>query len=304
MAGLRLYQVTAAGPRELPLSAEESDRNVHDLLDDLPLGVYTSFRTFEHDRFLYLDAHLARLDESMALLGWTFRIDQGRICRALAESCRVFPHPDARVRIDVLAAAPARWDLERAGDEGRVLLALALFAPVPARCYEQGVAVATASTLKREIPQAKQAGFVLARRPFTEEGQRYFERLLLDEDGRILEGSSSNFYVVCDGMIWTAGAGALAGVARKTVLRIAHELGLPVEMQAWPLADLGAVQEAFLSSSSRGIVPIVRVDDRLIGTGQPGAVTRSLMIAYDRHVQEHIQPAEAFAAAPGPDNAG
>jgi branched-subunit amino acid aminotransferase/4-amino-4-deoxychorismate lyase len=297
MAGLRLYQVTAAGPRELPLLPEEADRTVHDLLDDLPLGVYTSFRTFEHDKFLYLDAHLNRLDESMALLGWTFRIDQGRVCRALAESCRAYPYADARVRVDVLAAPPSRWGLATTGDEGRVLLALAPFTPVPTHCYEQGVAVATASTLKREIPLAKKADFVLVRRAFTEADQRYFERLLLDENGLILEGSSSNFYVVRDGVIWTAGSGALAGVARRIVLQVAGELRVPVELQAWSLADLGAAQEAFLSSSSRGIVPIVRVDEQPVGEGSPGPITRRLMSAYDRHVQDHIQPAEAFLPA-------
>lgn len=301
MSGLRLYLVTAAGPRELPLSAEESDRNVHELLDNLPLGVYTSFRTFDHDRFLYLDAHLDRLDESMALLGWSYRIDQRRVCRALAECCRQYPYPDARVRVDVLAAAPARWGLATAGDEGRVLLALAPFTPVPAHCYEQGVAVATASTLKRDMPRAKKAEFVLARRAFTEADPRYFEWLLLDESSRILEGTSSNFYVVCDGVVWTAGSGALAGVARRIVLQVAGDLGLPIKSQAWPLADLGAVQEAFLSSSSRGIVPIVRVDDHQVGEGHPGPITRRLMKAYDQHVQEHIRPAEALSNVPHAD---
>ena len=72
MANFQLYAIEDAGPRALPVPDDAVQ--FIDLYRGLPLGVYDALRTFEHNKFLYLNRHLARTERSMALLGWTYRL--------------------------------------------------------------------------------------------------------------------------------------------------------------------------------------------------------------------------------------
>ena len=130
-------------------------------------SVYTALRTFEHNKFLYLNRHLARTERSMALLGWTYRLDRARLLRALHGVVTAAPWPEMRVRIDVLATPVAALPADTtAVVGGRELIALQPFTPPPPELYETGVAVGFAAGLARERPLAKTADFA-ARRPMT-----------------------------------------------------------------------------------------------------------------------------------------
>lgn len=281
----QLFAVTGQGPVRLALPAPVA--SIHDLPDDLPFGIYTAFRTYDHDKFLNLGAHLDRMQQSIELLGWEYRLDRLALRRALAEVCAAAPWPNARVRVDVLEAPAARWPGAR-----RLLLTLAPFEPVPLRHYREGVRVGLARRLQRVQPLAKRADFVLARRDYPLGRPEAYDCLLLDEADHILEGSSSNFYVLCDGVLWTAGDGVLEGITRKIILQeLAPPLSIPVRLQAPALAQADSFDEAFLSSSSRGLIPVVNIAGTIIGPGTPGPATRRLMAAYGRFVAEAIRPA-------------
>jgi branched-subunit amino acid aminotransferase/4-amino-4-deoxychorismate lyase len=110
-----------------------------------------------------------------------------------------------------------------------------------------------------------------------------YEALMCDAVGRIAEGSSSNLFLVRQGRLATPAlsVGLLEGITRRHVIALARGLGLAVdELGLWP-ADLQGADEAFLTSSVRGVMPVVRVDGRPIGAGAPGPVTRRIMAAYD-----------------------
>jgi branched-chain amino acid aminotransferase len=280
----QLFAVTETGPQALPVP--EGASSVHDIFDALPLGVYSALRTFEHNKFLDLEAHLARTEQSMALLGWTYQLDRPLFCRSLHEVCTAYPGPDARVRFDVLAA-PATM----LGSDSRVLIALSPFEPPPAHYYREGVQVSLAPALHREQPLVKTADFVLKRRPFPLGEAQQYEHLLLDEAGHILEGSSSNFYAIDQGALQTAGEQVLAGITRRILLQLAADLGLPVTLQPLHRDRLPAISEAFLSSASRGLLPIVAIAGQVVGDGRPGPVTRQLMAAYDDYVRRTIRTA-------------
>lgn len=284
MTDVQLFAVTSDGPQRAYLPQPPS--SIHDLPPDLPYGVYTVFRTFEHNKFLGLADHLARIEQSAALLGWEYRLDKERLRLALHRVCSAYEQPEARVRIDVLAAAAPQL-----GIESRVLITLAPFTPVPAACYEEGVRLSLAPRLRRSEPRAKQADFVLARRDYPRQQPDAFDYLLLDENGHVLEASTSNFYAVRQGTVWTADDGVLEGITRKIVLRLIADLAIPLRLEAVPLQKIGAYDEAFLSSSSRGLVPVVAVAGQELGAGRPGPLTRRLMRAYERYVAREIRPA-------------
>ena len=316
MTNFQLYAIEDAGPR--PLAVPEGATQFSDLYRGLPLGVYDALRTFEHNKFLYLNRHLARTERSMALLGWKYTLDRARLLRALHAVVTAAPWPEMRVRMDVLAAPATAAPMDTTAVVGsRELIALQPFTPPPAALYQTGVAVDFAAGLARERPLAKTADFA-AQRPGTAGlGGNYelrvtsdesgassessiiiqhsslppYEYLLLDPAGRILEGTGTNFWAVRDGVVYTAGDGVLEGVTREILLQIIPELGLPLRLEAVGAADIAAFDEAALSGSSRAFLPVVSIAGQPVGDGRPGPVARRILAAYNAYVAANVKTA-------------
>ncbi len=284
MSEVQFFAIRSDGPQPLPVP--EGVQTIHDLLDGLDLGVYTSLCTFEHNKFLYLDAHLARLQKSVALMGWDYPLDTQLIRRVIHEVCTAYPQPDSRVRLDVLAEPPpGRPGMKRS----RMTIALSPFPPYPQEIYTQGVEVGLVDRLRRDRPKIKDARFVIERRPY--QTTEYHEQLLVDENGYLLEGMTSNFYAVRNGTLYTAGEGILEGIAQKIILQQAEVLGIPVRLEAVHVDDIPMLDEAALSSSSRALVPVVKIGERVIGDGRPGPITRQILAAYLTFLSREIRPA-------------
>ncbi|WP_076997414.1 aminotransferase class IV [Variovorax sp. KK3] len=104
--------------------------------------------------------------------------------------------------------------------------------------------------------------------------------VLSDAHGNVVEGPGFNIFCVKDGALVTPKEGVLEGVSRRTVIEIARSLGLPVALRALPADELRSADEAFLTSSGGGVLPVTRVDDRALGDGRPGPVTQRLLKTY------------------------
>lgn len=309
MTQLQLFAVEDAGPR--PLAVPPDATQFADLYHGLPLGVYDALRTFEHNKFLYLSRHLARTERSMALLGWTYTLDRARLLRALHSIVTAAEWPEMRVRIDVLAAADSAGPAEALGTTSRELIAIQPFTPPPAALYAHGVAVDFAVGVARNQPLAKTAEFAAQRpagaglaqlenRPQVAEAEAAdggrspalpYEYLLLDDGGRILEGAGTNFWAVRDGVVYTAGEKVLEGVTREILLKLIPELGIPLRLEAVGRQDIGSLDEAALSGSSRAFLPVVAIAGQPVGDGRPGPISGRILAAYNAFVAENIRPA-------------
>ncbi|MCP4361226.1 MAG: hypothetical protein GY796_24725 [Chloroflexi bacterium] len=283
MSDVQLYAVEEDGVRPLPVPPHITDFT--GLYGGLELGVYSALRTFDHDKFLYLENHIARTVSSMRLLGWDYLLDEGRLRQALHEVCVAYPLPEARVRFDVLAAAPAHL-----GTTSRELIGLIPFPPIPPRFYKTGVKVALAADLHRKTPLAKTATFAQMRQ-LVQRSPDIYEHLLISPAEEILEGMGMNFYGVMDGVLHTAGKGVLAGITRKIILDLAADLQIPVSLTAVHVSQLPQLQEAALSSSSRALLPVVQIGDAIVGDGRPGPICRRLLKAYNSFVSRQIKMA-------------
>jgi branched-chain amino acid aminotransferase len=115
----------------------------------------------------------------------------------------------------------------------------------------------------------------------------YDEALLLDLNGMVAEGSGENVFIVKDGRLITPplDSAILAGITRDTVLTLAREEGIPVLEQSFPRDALLLADEAFLTGTAAEITPVREVDDRRIGSGKVGPVTRLLQERYFEHVR-------------------
>jgi branched-chain amino acid aminotransferase len=155
--------------------------------------------------------------------------------------------------------------------------------PLPPEIYSEGVRLKISRTI-REKPALKQTAFIsesVADRKRV--GGEIFEILLTDK-GRILEGMTSNFFYVRDGVLCTAGRGVLIGVTRQTILALAKKQGIKTSIKAMKISELALVEEAFITSSSRGVVPVVQIDAHPVGDGKVGETTKRLMKLYEENV--------------------
>jgi branched-chain amino acid aminotransferase len=228
----------------------------------LPEGAYTTLRTYGGRSVVRLGQHLRRLEESVALQGRAGTVDADAARRALGGTLDATGHPESRLR---LTFAPPR-----------LFVAVEPFTPLPPRLYEEG-AICVTLDVARDKPHAKDTRFIAAAQeaygrlpPGVEEG------LLVSPDGAVLEGLSSNFFAVLEGTLRTEEERALIGVTRSLVLEVAESL-MPVERRAVRRDDLPRLDEAFLTSVSREVLPVVRIDGRPVGDGRVGPRTRAIM---------------------------
>jgi branched-subunit amino acid aminotransferase/4-amino-4-deoxychorismate lyase len=236
---------------------------------------YSTFRTFAAcTRVLGLDTHLKRLYEPVPIPA----VEVGALRRTLSALLEPYRPDEARVRAVMTT-------------QGKTYLLFEPLTPLPQALYERGVRVKTTIT-QRLHPQLKSTTFI---RRSSSERERIAKAGLLDallvKDGKILEGITSNFfYVSYAGVLCTAHDDILLGVTRQTVIDIAQTNGLQVKYEPLDQNQITAARESFITSSSRGIVPVNEIDGIRVGEGRPGPITKQLMRAYDLYVLEHVEP--------------
>ena len=148
--------------------------------------------------------------------------------------------------------------------------------------------VGFAPDLARTNPLAKTADFAQKRQAYQAAGDVY-EYLLLSPAGEILEGTSTNFYGVLDGVFHTAGTGVLAGITRKIILDLAAELHIPVSLEPITVVQIPQLSEAALSGSSRALLPVVQIGDAVVGNGRPGPICQQILAAYNHFVAREVK---------------
>jgi branched-chain amino acid aminotransferase len=231
----------------------------------LPEGAYTTLRTYGGNGVVRLAQHLQRLEETTALKGTPGRLDPAAARGAIGRALAAESHAESRVR---LTFAPPRF-----------FVAVEAFAPLPARLYAEGVACVTLE-LERQNPHAKDTRFIAtARAAYARLPEGVEEGLLVAPDGAVLEGLSSNFFAIREAALRTEDTRALAGVTRSLAIEVAESL-LPVRRVAIQRDELPLVDEAFLTSVSREVLPVVRIDGQAVGEGRVGAKTRAILQAF------------------------
>ena len=228
----------------------------------LPAGAYTTLRTYGGRGVVRLASHLQRLEESAALQGRPGSLDAAAARRAISLALDATRHAESRLR---LTFAPPR-----------LFVAVEAFSPPPARLYAEGAACVTLA-LRRDNPHAKDTRFIAtARAAYARLPEGVEEGLLVADDGSLLEGLSSNFFAIHGGKLRTEDERVLPGVTRSLVLEVASPL-LAIRLLAVRRDELPAVEEAFITSVSREVLPVVRIDGRPIGDGHVGPRTRAIV---------------------------
>lgn len=236
-------------------------------------AVFDLLRTIRGVPFL-LPEHLMRLHASAAELGLRVPASDAEIEAAIAELLELNGHAEATVRM-VLTGGASFDGMGFDPETPTFLILTHELHELPESAYETGSKLITVEHV-RELPTAKSTNYLtmLKHRPRALEAKA--TDLLYHDGEKVSEAASASVYFVSEGRILTPREGVLHGTIGALVLDLArkdHEI-VPCDIT---LGEALAADEVFLTSTTRGVLPIVAIDDHVIADGRPGPVTNELM---------------------------
>jgi branched-chain amino acid aminotransferase len=260
-------------------------------------SVYETLRTYSGRPFR-LAPHLDRLRRSAEALG----IDPARtpvdiaqnVLDTIAAACGAAggAGDEAAIRVILTRGTGALgYDPATCGPP-TLVVHVRTMPELPAAWFREGVDVAIVPVTRNApaaLDPAIKSGNLLNNYLAWEAGRKrgVYEAILLNAAGRVAEGASSNLFVARDGRLRTPGldTGILSGITRAAVLEAARAVGIAADETDLMPADLTGADEAFLTSTLKGVLPIRRCDGWPIREGRPGPLTRRLMEAFAAVVQ-------------------
>ncbi len=278
------------------VSEEEAKLSVFDhgyLYGD---GVFEGIRAY-NGRVFKLEEHVKRLYESAKTIMLNIPMKEHEMSQKVVETIKKNNLTDAYIRLVV-----SRGDGDLGLDpvkcpKARVVIIASAITLFPEELYQNGLEVVTVAT-RRNVPEAlnpkiKSLNYlnnVMAKIEANHAGVK--EALMLNQDGYVAEGTADNVFIVKDNVLMTPppSAGALDGITRKTVMKLAHDQGYQVKECLFTRHDVYTADECFLTGTAAEVIPVIKVDGREVGDGTPGPATRSLIDAYKNYTQETGTP--------------
>lgn len=251
-------------------------------------GVFEGLRAYGGKVFR-LDEHLDRLWESAKAIWLEIPMTKAEMAAAVNETVKRNGISDGYVRLVVTRGAGALGlDPNRTSDPQVIVIAdkISLY---PDEFYEKGLEIVTASTVRNHpaalSPRVKSLNYlnnILAKIEGLQAG--CVEALMLNIKGEVAECTGDNIFLVKNGELLTPplDAGILEGVTRNAILEIAREQGIVAKEMALTRHDVFVADECFLTGSAAEVIPVVKVDQRLIGDGKPGPLTQKLRDAFHK----------------------
>jgi branched-chain amino acid aminotransferase len=251
-------------------------------------GIYETLRTYNGRLFLF-DRHMRRLRNSARLIDLTLPFTDDELAAPIRDTIAAanLDGGEAYVRVLVTrGVGELTYDPKATPTPSWVIIVKPLV-PLPAETYQRGVKVVFVDVVRNHPqsvnPMIKSNNLMnsaLAAQQALKRGG--FEAVMRNYRGELTECTQSNLFIVKNGAALTPPleAGLLPGITREFLFEIGREIGVDVREQVLRDDDLLTADEAFLTSTTRELLPIVAVDDRKIGNGSPGDVTRKLLNAF------------------------
>ena len=253
-------------------------------------GIYETMRTYHGRPFLY-DRHMRRLRNSARMIVLDIPFSDAELATQIRDTMAAANLGGAEAYIRVLVTrgiGELTYDPKATPAPSLVIIVKPQIDP-PAEAYENGVRVVMVDIVRNHPqtvnPMIKSNNLLnsaLAAQEAIRKGG--FEGVMRNYRGELSECTTANLFIVKNGAALTPSleSGLLPGITREFLFEIGKEVGVDVREQVLRDNDLFAADEAFLTSTTREALPIVKVDDRTIGNGRPGPVTRKLLEGFRR----------------------
>src|SRR6267378_2390609 len=249
-------------------------------------GIFEGIRAY-NGRVFKLKEHIDRLFCSAKSILLNVPLSHAEIMRAVVETCRENSIRDGYIRLLVTrGAGTLGLNPNRCKDPSVIVIAdkIQLYPP---ELYKRGLDIITVPTVRNlhsalnpAIKSLNYLNNILAKIEANNGGCE--EAIMLNAEGFVSECTGDNIFIVKGGEMFTPplSAGALYGITRSVVIGLARDLGMPVSEPNLTRYDLFNADECFLTGTGAEIIPVVKLDGRIIGTGKPAPITKSLVEKY------------------------
>ena len=253
-------------------------------------GVFEGIRLYGGNVFR-LEEHLERFEWSAKAIMLELPLSRAEWSHAVCETCRVNGLTDGYIR---LVATRGVGDLGLAPwlcAKPSYFVIASKISLYPAEHYEKGLAIVTVPTrrigpasLPATIKSLNYLNNILGKIEARQAGA--LEAIMLNDQGYVAEATADNVFIVLKGEIFTpaSASGALKGVTRSTIIDIAKDLGIKEREANLTRYDLWCADECFLTGSGAEVIPVVKLDGRVIGTGKPGPITLKILEHFRKRV--------------------
>ncbi len=255
-------------------------------------GIFEGIRVYAGKVFR-LAEHIERLYESARHLMLEVPLPPDQMADAVRETVRINAKRDGYIRLVVTRGAGGLGIDPRKTSDPQVIIIVDDISMYPAELYENGLEIITASTIRNHPnalnPRIKSLNYlnnILAKIEATRAG--CLEAIMLNVNGEVAECTADNIFFVKHGELRTPPlhAGLLEGITRDTVIELAKAADIPVREMTLTRHDVYTADECFLTGTGAEVIPVVKCDDRVIGTGRPGPITRQLLERFHVLVRE------------------
>jgi branched-chain amino acid aminotransferase len=254
-------------------------------------GVFEGIRVYS-GRIFRVKEHLRRLYDSAKAIRLTIPLTPDQFTAALEQTVKANNFEDCYIRtivtrgVGYLGLNPAKCE------KPSVIIIADTIEMYPREVYEKGMAIITASVIRNHpnamSPRIKSLNYlnnILAKIEAVDAGVP--EAIMLNQDGNVSECTADNIFIVKDGFVHTPGTadGILEGITRDSILLLGKKLGIPCHEKRLQRHDLYVADECFITGTGAEVVPVTKIDGRVIGSGQPGPTTRKFIEAFHRFVR-------------------
>jgi branched-chain amino acid aminotransferase len=237
-------------------------------------GVFDSLITYNKKPFL-LKEHVERLQNSAKHIGLEIKPGNEEIRRITEETIKRNPHhKESKIRIIYTGGISS--DGVTPEGNGSLMVMVTPRRKLPDHWYTDGAKIITVD-IERTLPSAKSTTYLSGIYSLAQAKQKNaIESIYVDRHDRVLEGTTTNFFMFRDNRLITAGQDILPGVTRSVILELA-EGQFEVEIRDIDKEELPSADEIFITASNKEVVPVTKVNDLIIGDGKPGPQTREMM---------------------------
>lgn len=259
-------------------------------VDDLSIlrgyGVCDIMRTYE-GRPYFLDEHILRLENSAEKVGLSLPWNRTDIREIILQTLSHNPDMDeANIRVVVTGGSSS--DFFTPQENPRLIVMVTPINPLPEVWYSKGIKTITLRQ-ERDVPEAKVTSYIQAALALkAAKEQNAVEVIYVNRKNEALEGTTSNLFAFFKDRLVTADQGVLKGITRKLILALGHQL-FAVEERPLKLEELFRADEVFISGTNKGVVPVIQIDDQMIGQGKPGKNTKHIIQALEQHFHDFME---------------